>query len=84
MSQFISNFGYDDEVLFKLNLLQSYRGKIVSVEFHKESGIKYGILAKIDDEIDRFIWVEERFVSLGNNILTAEAPPITEELIIEH
>jgi hypothetical protein len=30
MSQFISNFGYDDEVLFKLNLLQSYRGKIVS------------------------------------------------------
>jgi hypothetical protein len=84
MPQFTSDFGYGDEILFRLNLQQSYRGKIVSVEFHKESGIKYGILANIDDEDDRFIWVQENFVFPGNNILTEEAPSITEELIIEH
>jgi len=63
MATFKSAFGIGDDVIFRLNLVQVYKGVIISVKFHKEAGIQYGIMTKLDTNgPEIYISVQERFV----------------------
>jgi hypothetical protein len=86
MALFRSDFGHGEEVVFQLNLKESFPGKVLSVEFHQESGVSYGILTKTDDGPERVIYINEGLVAPGNTLLLKGGTLLTaqDEPIFEH